>query len=216
LDSLCLEDVACLLLRSLYGLKQSGRQWNLKLKEVLEPIGLVPIKSDPCIFIDESSSSTTFLLTYVDDINIAFNDPGRVEEIKAKLASKFKIKDLGRAKYCLGIEINQEGNQIMLSQGGYIREVLDRFGMTNCKAIRTSLAFGSKLMKSENVSLDSRFPYKQLIGALMYLETGTRPDIAHAMSVLGQYNDCFDESHWSAKRILRYLKKTINYGLTFT
>jgi len=110
LDSLCLDDVACLLLRSLYGLKQSGRQWNLKLKEVLESIGLVPTKSDPCIFIDESSSSTTFLLTYVDDINIASNDSGRVEEIKAKLASKFKIKDLGRAKYCMGIEINQEGN----------------------------------------------------------------------------------------------------------
>lgn len=60
-------------------------------------------------------------------------------------------------------------------------------------------------------------PYQNLIGSLMYLAVSTRPDIAHAVSVLSQFNACYGKQHWAAaKRVLRYLKGTQNWGLYFS
>ncbi|KMQ88628.1 retrovirus-related pol polyprotein from transposon tnt 1-94 [Lasius niger] len=210
------EDQVCRLNRAIYGLKQAGRQWYNQLNEVLRSIGLYHTKSDPCVFVDNAETTPTIVMVYVDDIIIASSNPGRVNMIKTELSRRFKIKDLGRAKYCLGFEIRQDGNKIKLSQTGYTREILNRFGMTDCKPTYTPLAVNSKLSKGEK-SLDAEVPYRELTGALMYLAMGTRPDIAHAVSVLCQFNDCFDKSHWSAaKRVLRYLKGTENFGITYT
>ncbi|XP_071569781.1 uncharacterized protein [Temnothorax nylanderi] len=89
--------------------------------------------------------------------------------------------------------------------------------MIDCKPSRTPLVVGSKLLKEDTTENRDNIPYRELTGALMYVATGTRPDIAHAVSVLCQFNDCYNESHWSAaKRVLRYLKSTISYGLNYT
>lgn len=102
------EDRVCRLHRAIYGLKQAGRQWHNRLKEVLRSIGLEHTESDPCVFIDGSGNAPTIVMVYVDDIIIASGDSGRVNTIKAELSRRFKIKDLGQATYCLGIEIHQE------------------------------------------------------------------------------------------------------------
>lgn len=83
----------------IYGLKQVGRQWYNRLNEVLQSIGLSPTKSDPCVFVDNTDRTETIILVYVDDIIIASSNLGRVNVIKAELSKKFKIKDLGHAKY---------------------------------------------------------------------------------------------------------------------
>lgn len=88
--------------------------------------------------------------------------------------------------------------------------------MSDCKPTYTPLAVGSRLSKGES-SFDVKVPYRELTGAAIYLAVGMRPDIAHAVSVLCQFNDCFNESHWlAAKRVLRYLKGTENFGITYT
>lgn len=88
--------------------------------------------------------------------------------------------------------------------------------MSDCKPVYTPLAVNTKLSGGKKEQ-DARIPYRELIGALMYLAMGTRPDITHAVSVLSQFNDCFDESHWSAaKRVLRYLKGTEKLGIKYT
>lgn len=206
----------CRLNKALYGLKQAGRQWYERLKEALRLLDLVPTKSDPCVFVDKNRDQT-FVLIYVDDILIASKNSGRADQIKREFSRQFKIKDLGEAKYCLGIEIRQEKKQIRLSQASYIRKIMNRFGMIDCKPSRTPLVVGSKLLKEDITENREKIPYKELTGALMYVAMGTRPDIAHAVSVLCQFNNCHNESHWSAaKRMLRYLKGTINYSLNYT
>jgi len=123
------KDRVCRLNRAIYGLKQAGCQWYKQINKTLKSIGLTPTKSDPCVFIDNTDNTPIIVLIYVDDILIASNNSGRVNTIKTELAKRFKIKDLGGAKYCLGIEILQNNDGIKLSQTGYIKEILNRFGI---------------------------------------------------------------------------------------
>ncbi|XP_029178383.1 uncharacterized protein LOC114946115 [Nylanderia fulva] len=101
-------------------------------------------QSDPCVFVDNTETTPTIVMVYVDDIIIASKNSGRVNMIKAELSRRFKIKDLGPAKYCLGFEIHQQNSIIKLSQAGYIREILNKFGMSECKSACTPLAVSSK------------------------------------------------------------------------
>lgn len=90
--------------------------------------------------------------------------------------------------------------------------------MEDCKEISTPLSVGTKLStKIEDITdSDENFPYRQLLGALMYVAVGTRSDIAYAVSALSQFNNDYDKTHWiAAKRVLRYLKGTIDHKLIY-
>jgi len=90
--------------------------------------------------------------------------------------------------------------------------------MSDCNLVSTPSSPGAKLTKSEigTSEDDVEFPYRELIGSLMYLAVGTRPDIAFTVSHLGQFNNCYDGTHWAAaKRVLRYLKGSIYSGLEY-
>lgn len=90
--------------------------------------------------------------------------------------------------------------------------------MSDCKPVSIPLTPGMKLSKThDDNDHEEVFPYRELIGALMYAALGTRPDIAHAVSALSQFNSCARQEHWgAAKRVLRYLKGTMDLGLRFT
>ena len=209
------DHTVCRLNKALYGLRQAGKQWHEKIDAVLKGLGLKPSNSDPYLYTD-SHDRLTFVLLYVDDIIFASNNAKRVEIIKKRLAENFNLKDLGLADYCLGIEIDQGDKSISLSQSGYIKELLARFKMTDCKHVSTPLVVGTKLEPCLNHVADA-YPYRELIGALMYLSVGTRPDITHAVSSLSQFNTCYGKAHWEAgKRILRYLKGTSNMKLIYS
>ena len=208
----------CLLKKALYGLRQAGRNWHLRLTETLKKMGAIQSDSDPCLFRIDSGEDLTLIIFYVDDILVASKSEDVVRRIKRALSSEFEVKDLGKAKYCLGVEFCQSGQQISMSQRGYILELLERFGMSNCKPVATPIDAGSKLKKSETSSSEvDKLPYRELIGALTYLSTTTRPDISFAISSLGQFNNCYGTEHWTAaKRVLRYLKGTLDVGLVFS
>jgi hypothetical protein len=96
---------------------------------------------------------------------------------------------------------------------GYINELLKKFGMFDSKPVCTPLDPGVRLLKSEEAP-DENLPYRELVGALTYLSTATRPGISFAVSYLGQFNNCYGKPHWTAaKRVLRYLKGTTKLGL---
>jgi hypothetical protein len=210
------ENKICRLRKALYGLRQAGRQWNYEIDKTMKRAGLVPTNADPCVYVDKNTR--TFVLIYVDDILIISGNQERERQIKDVLSEAFRIKDFGLAKYCLGIQIEQNENEICLSQAGYIREILKRYRMEDCKPVLTPLAVGSKLseLHSEDDNEDTNFPFRELIGALMYVAVGTRPDVSHAVSVLSQFSNCYRKKHCTAaKRVLRYLKGTIDKKLIY-
>lgn len=90
------------------------------------------------------------------------------------------------------------------------------FSLTDCKPAGTSMALGEKLVSKESNCKKNDLPYTELVGALMYLAIGTRPDIAYAVNRLSQFNNSYGSSHWTAtKQVLRYLKGSMEEKLVF-
>lgn len=209
----------CRLIKSLYGLKQAGRSWYKKLSSVLIKLGATPSKADPCIYRYGQGEEFTIITTYVDDLLIMSANDDMIRKFSTGLAENFEMKDLGEVKTCLGIEFSRNENEIRISQGKYISDILNKFGMENANPVSTPLDLNVKLSKPKRGinSEELNLPYRELLGALTYLAVSTRPDISHAVSKLGQFNNCYDQSHWkAAKRVLRYLKGTINVGLVYS
>lgn len=109
---------------------------------------------------------------------------------------------------------NRAQGTLSLCQGEYIKNLLTRFGMLEAKVVAMPVALNVKLEKA--AISETKYPYQQLIGGLLYFAVCTRPDIAYATSLLSQFNSSHNDTHWiAAKRILRYLVGTIDYGLMF-
>ena len=121
----------CKLRRSIYGLKQSSRRWNILFDEMVTEYGFVQNEDEPCVYKKVSGSHVAFIVLYVDDILLMGNDIPSLKAVKTWLGSNFSMKDLGDASYILGMRINRERSSRMigLSQSTYIDKVLHRFGM---------------------------------------------------------------------------------------
>lgn len=209
----------CLLKKSLYGLKQASRQWNKKLDNALKEINLKQSLLDPCIYYRIDNEDITFLAVYVDDLILFTSSSKTKEQIKNHIFTKFEMKDLGEVKYCLGLEVHRDrkNGSLCISQKKYIKDILTKFGMSNCKSVKTPIDPKTKLTSSEKEnSISDIVPYQEIVGSLLYLSQGTRPDIAYAVNTLSRFNAKPEMQHWVAlKRVLRYLKHTENYALMY-
>lgn len=207
------------LLRPIYGLKQSGRNWNNAIDEFLIKNGFERFKANNCVY---TYGNDLILTLYVDDIILFAQSIDKVNEVKTLLMSEYEIRDLGRASYLLGINIKYEGNKIRLSQSLYIDKLLSEYGMDDCKTSKIPIDPGLKLSKCNSPHSDIEkdemkdIPYKQLIGSLMYVALATRPDILFAVTKLSQFSSNPGRAHWlQAKRVLRYLAATKENDLVY-
>ena len=137
---------------------------------------------------------------------------------KKKLTVEFEMKDLVLMHYFLGLEVWQKPNNILLSQGKYVVDILKSLGMMNCKSVSTPMVANLKKLRDSYSGSDLVDPtmYRQLVGSLMYL-THTRPDMQFTVSALSRFMAEPRKRHWVAgKHILIYLRGTLAYGLKFT
>ncbi|XP_068487122.1 uncharacterized mitochondrial protein AtMg00810-like [Phaseolus vulgaris] len=127
----------------------------------------------------------------------------------------FEMTDLGLMSYFLGIEIKQNQDEVSLSQRKYAKEILKKFLMENCKAVNTPMNQKEKLIKDDGSDKVNESEFRSLIGCLMYLTT-TRPNILNDVSILSRFMHCPNETHMkAAKRVIRYIKGTWNFGVKF-
>lgn len=202
--------------KAIYGLKQSSRAWYKKVDNLFLTNNYKKSKYEPCLYTKIANGHRTIVALYVDDFFIFSDDKEEMRQLKEILNCNFKIKNLGEIKQCLGMSVNydKENSVITLTQEKYIDELLIKFNMTECKGVDTPMEAKLNIEKCQNV--DACNPYQQLIGCLMYLAVLTRPDIAYPVGYLSKFNNCHGNQHWSyAKRILKYLKNTKNYALKY-
>ncbi|RVW33283.1 Retrovirus-related Pol polyprotein from transposon RE1 [Vitis vinifera] len=159
-------------------------------------------------------SSLIYLLLYVDDIIVTGNNPSLLDSFTRKLHSEFATKDLGSLSYFLGLEASPTPDGLFISQLKYARDILTRAQLLDSKPVHTPMVVSQHLTVAGSPFSNPTL-YQSLVGALQYL-TITRPDIAHAVNSVSQFLHAPTIDHFLAvKRILRYVKGTLHFGLTF-
>ena len=210
----------CKLHKALYGLKQAPRAWNKSLVQFLSEFGLIQLKSDVCVFVNQ----TLIVAIYVDDIVIASKELNRIIQFKKQLGERFKTKDLGEVNYVLKIRVEKIPNSggWKIHQHNYIDDLIKFYDLKNEKQVAIPIQPNHKLtadlideQEKLRTVVDST-TYRQAIGKLMYLMTCSRPDICYAVSVLSRFMTVPREKHWRfVKHLLRYIKSTRDYALIF-
>ena len=216
------------LLKSLYGLKQAPRNWHLHFVKFIKSLGFVQSVLDNCLFTMQKDGEMFLITLYVDDILICASSTELLTELKSAFTQNFEMKDLGEVSQYLGMKITREHDTIRVDQTQYTKDILKRFD----KLIRengnrkydTPMERDLKLTKTEGKDMTlkeaeyaMKFPYQNIVGALLYLSINTRSDIAYAVGVLSRF--CKTPNYRACKaliRVLIYLRGTLNVGITFS
>jgi hypothetical protein len=210
------EGYVCRLRRSLYGLKQAPRIWYQCVKRVLVAHGFTMAESDNCVFYHQNC----VICVYVDDFLVVAASEQGIMDVKDALESEFKMNDLGTPHSFLGIQFDyHDDGSVSLHQQGYVQKILSDFCMEECQAKSTPMNPKVSLNPSidqEDLDDGAKARYGSAIGALMYLMTGTRPDIAFALATLSRFLARPQSHHQAAlQRVLRYLKGTQTLRITY-
>lgn len=200
----------CSLMKSLYGLREAPRIWYKLLSKELCEIGLKPLPSAPCVFIGDD----VIVLCYVDDLLLIASSEKKLAELKSKLSSRLPANDLGEATDFLGIKLVRKKDGITLVQSKYTESLIAEMGMGSCRDMTIPHDPSIDLSLSEGELMDDEFPYRRIVGIMMYISTHTRPDIAVVVSMLARHVNAPTKIHQNAAlKLLKYMKATSKYGL---
>ena len=212
-------DLVGLVKKGIYGLKQSPRLWNETVNEFMITRGFSRFTTDQCVYKRGEAATQLFVAIYVDDLIITGASLDIIDTFKSELKDRFKMKDLGPIKYCLGMEITQDlvKGTIEVKQQGYVKSILRRFGLLEAKTSPIPMDPGLELVKDTlTFAATANFDFPAAIGSLLYLTSCTRPDIAYAVHRLSRFLNSHGPSHHlAAKRIMRYLLGNDNIGLIY-
>ena len=197
--------------KSLYGLKQASRSWFQTIQSALLALGFSS-KTDNSLFYRICGKDITYLLIYVSDMLIT-GSSSAINKVISELSDRFSLKDLGKVKQFLRVEVSYTAQGLHLSQGSYIREILEKVQKLDSKLFPTPMLTNLKLSKNEgDPFLDGKL-YRSTVGELQYA-TITRPEISFCVYKVSQFMASLLDTHWKVvKRILRYLAGTVDYGL---
>ena len=202
---------------SLYGMKQGGWVWHKTLNSQLVDWGFTRLDCEYCVYYRHDSNGIVVIAIHVDDFFMLGNSKLALSMFKQQLQTQWQISDGGPAHFHIGIAIERDrgAHTIALSQVALIDRIILQFGLSDAYPVSTPFEPGLRLSKVDSPKTDDKhaavtcLPYRELIGSLMYLSIGTRPDIVFAVNHLCRFLDCFGRAHWeAAKRVIRYLKGT--------
>ena len=209
------EHLVCRLRKSIYGLKQSSRCWNMALDTHLRNMGFSQSKSDPCIYVS-GGEDTLYIGVYVDDMVLVGKDEAKMKHVKEELSSRFDIKDLGKLGYFLGMSVvqDQEKKETRIGQPSYVHE-------------KASDQDGDEQLQADQDPCGSRQLSRECdrgqgsTGPAVISVTGRKSDVSSHMyearhRICCKFSRKPNQTHWvAAKRVLRYLKGTSILGIIF-
>ena len=184
--------IVCKLKRSIYGLKQASRSWNIRFDQPIKSFDFKQNLDESCVYKRHQDKVVIFLVLYVDDILLIGNDVGVMSSVKIWLSSQFDMKDLGKANYILGIKLwrDQKNRMLGLPQARYIDKIVARFSMQNSKKGLLPFRHGVPLFDDqrpktfEEEKTMRQVPYASAVGSLMYAMLCTRPDICYSVGIV--------------------------------
>jgi hypothetical protein len=208
-------NLVCKLKKYLYGLKQAPHAWYQRLDTYLKDKGFKRGTIDKNLYIKTEGDDFLIVLVYVDDIIFRCNKDSLVKWFSSAMESDFEMSMISELLFFLGLQITQKSEGMFISEEKYLREMLKRFQMEDSKPVGTPMVTGCKLSKDDDSPDVDQSSYRSMIGSLLYITT-SRSDIMHDVGMVGRYQSAPKQSHLLAvKRIFRYLKETMTYGLWY-
>lgn len=203
--------------KAIYGLKRASRMWNESFNNFMRRIGFGRCASDRCLYTKNENGIYTYIILYVDDLLIIGQNMEKISEIKKSLSKQFEMTDIGKVDTFLGMCIQQDVSSatINMSQKHYLKNVLRKFNMGDCKPASVPIQKGLQLNKNEDDEC-SKQPYRELMGCLTYATITARPDLCAAVNYFSGFQSNFNDEHFThAKHILRYVHGTINLEMVY-
>ncbi|KAM1689141.1 hypothetical protein EV2_037740 [Malus domestica] len=209
------EDKVYKLKKALYGLKQAPRAWYDEIDNYFNRSGFEKSQSEATLYTKFSDAGVLIVSLYVDDIIYTGNSDEMIQEFKKDMMKQYEMSDLGLLHHFLGLGIVQTDKSIFIHQKKYAKSLLEKFGLKECKAVKTPLAVDDKLSKEDGSEDADESLYRTVVGSLLYL-TATRPDLMYASCLLARFMHKPTRKHMgTAKRVLRYVQGTLDFGIEY-
>ena len=220
--------------KPLYGLKQASRNWNNDINQYLIDNGFTRLEADPCIYVKNTETvvngnkNTKYLMValYVDDLLIAGSTKNMVTQLETIFEAKYKMKKLNVIKQLFGMGIFHDKirNTIYITQQQYIECLVELFSKYGLSEFRTPMDERQHYSKKQMPQAGSAealqmatLPYRELIGSLLWISNGTRPDVTYSVNTLTKFTSNPGLIHWrAALRVLGFLNTTKNYCIRYT
>ncbi|GJT81806.1 retrovirus-related pol polyprotein from transposon TNT 1-94 [Tanacetum coccineum] len=201
--------------KALYSLKQAPRAWYYTLSRFLLDNKFSKGVVDPTLFTRKIGKHILLVQIYVDDIIFASTDPKACDIFSDEMSSKFQMSMMGQMSFFLGLQVSQNPEGIFINQSKFALEILKKFRMDSCDPVDTPMVDRLKLDEDPlGIPVDQTRFYS-IVGSLMYL-TASRPDLVFAVCMCARYQASPTKKHLEAlKRVFRYLRGTINWGLWY-
>lgn len=213
-------EYVCKLNRAIYGLHQSGREWFLEIHKFLEELNFKHLQWTNCVY---TFKENVVLLLYVDDIVIFGKTDNCIYHVIDLLSKKFDIKVLGRTRKLLGVEFEENKNDLYIHQSDYIQKVCEKYKNFNFPTVSLPIAVGTVLSKTqcpnsdEETTVMSKLPYRSILGCLAFIANRTRPDICYAVNILSQFQSNPGLIHWNTLlKLLGYVNYTKYFKLNLS
>jgi len=213
LEGICRHNLA------LYGTKQAGRLWGIKLDKELKEMVAAWSNVESCLYEwCHPVHGRVFILMYVDDLIVAGEKLDGGKAVNRFVSAKFEVRDMGEEKEFIGMKVmrNRAAKTLTFSNPGHTATLLEAFEMDKVKPNKTPMASGVKLTKTGAGLLPEGNRYAELVGSLLHLSTTTSPDITYAVGVPSRFMPCPEEDDMrAAKGVLRYMRETTRLGVVY-
>jgi hypothetical protein len=214
------------LLKALYGSPDAGRLWNILIHKFILDCGYLQSKKEPCIYYRFNSGKVSIIVLWVDDIFYTGNDIDHIDMFEKRMISEFKARILGQITFAIGIAYEYRGNTLYLNQHAYIDKIEKEFKLTHTqKAYKVYIPLSVQMKKDCETYIDRedekvqsmKYPYRNIIGTLLYLALNTRPDIAYAVGFLARFMNKVNQACIKAiENVVLYILYTRTYKMKYT
>ena len=215
------------LIKTLYGLKQSGQRWYQKLTPIFSSLSFKRCAVDQAVFFksNQKAKELTVVAVHVDDCTIAATNSHLVDALKAGMHQHVEVTDLEELHWMLGIEIcrNRDAGTVHLLQCAYIESILCRYNLGDLKPMSTLMDTQVQLTSEQSPQSTAEFaamhdvPYREAVGALNWAALAMCPNIAFAVATVARFTTKPGPAHWEAvKHIYHYLVGMCDLWLSYS
>ena len=211
--------LVCYLKKALYGLRQASREWNQRIDAFLKAFKLTQSSADSCVYFSDQNGCRLLIMLFVDDGLMISNSSSQMDSVLTFMKDVFITKVTMNPELYVGIHLkrDQQHRIIYIDQELYITSMLQKYNFQDSHAVSTPAEPGTHLRtinKDTDETIESTFPYAQIIGSLQFAALTTRPDIAYAVNYAAQFKNHPTTANCNAvRRILKYLRGTSNFRI---